>query len=387
MKEEYIRIGSELIFVYKVPPPLCINIDETKVLFVNAAGKTRARIWAKRIRLIGVGNDKSCITTTLGIIEQFEQGHPSALPEDDYSEKVLGAQYIFAGKTDRTHPRRPPPHGSYFDHTPSHWQTPASFIRYLKQMIIPYKNKVITRLRLPIDQWMILKLDLHYSHFAPDVIKFMKENHIAPLFVPAACTDVLQECDLVMNKPFKMGVKSAFREYIHRCFDEYLLIPDNSPALFRPKLGMTELKPQMVKFVETGLAALKNLAFTACIAQAFAVNGCFAEMRSSARQTQASIAVNAKQVQVARLIQDVEMDDVDDVDAFTGFEDTLTWLNPLTEVADDESSDNSDSDRDNDTDDDDDNDDEDDNANNGNNNKHTGSNQTVVGYNPHAEEY
>ena len=37
------------------------------------------------------------------MIEQFEQGHPSALLEDDYCENFLGTRYLFAGKTDRTY--------------------------------------------------------------------------------------------------------------------------------------------------------------------------------------------------------------------------------------------------------------------------------------------
>jgi len=39
-----------------------------------------------------------------------------------------------------------------------------------------------------------------------------EENSILPLYVPAKCTDLLQECDLVLNKPFKVALKAAFRD-------------------------------------------------------------------------------------------------------------------------------------------------------------------------------
>ena len=56
---------------------------------------------------------------------------------------------------------------------------------------------------------MILKHDLHYSHTDAGVLQFMKDNRIASLFVPAKCTDKLQEFDVIINKPYKDGVRQA----------------------------------------------------------------------------------------------------------------------------------------------------------------------------------
>lgn len=88
-KSKYLRIGAELIYKYKVPPELVINGDETAVLFVNRAKVTRNVAGAKRVRILGIGEDKAQITTTIFVTEAGD---------------VLPYQMIFQGKTDRVHP-------------------------------------------------------------------------------------------------------------------------------------------------------------------------------------------------------------------------------------------------------------------------------------------
>ena len=51
--------------------------------------------------------------------------------------------------------------------------------------------------------WDCHKIDLHYSHKTPAVLKLLKENHSVVLYVPGRCTDEMQKCDTVVNKPFK----------------------------------------------------------------------------------------------------------------------------------------------------------------------------------------
>ena len=79
---EFIRIGSAILAQHQVPPELVYNIDETSVQFVNLKKRTRALEGAKRVRLLGVGHQKPCITVTLGATATGE---------------VLPPQYIFAG--------------------------------------------------------------------------------------------------------------------------------------------------------------------------------------------------------------------------------------------------------------------------------------------------
>ena len=104
---------------------------------------------------------------------------------------------------------------TYYDHTDFHWQTPAKNITYLKKVVIPDKDANIARLKLAIDQKAIIIHALHYSHKDATVLEFMKDNNLLSLYVPAGCTDIMQTCDTVANKLFKIGIKAAFRDYLY----------------------------------------------------------------------------------------------------------------------------------------------------------------------------
>jgi DDE superfamily endonuclease len=104
---------------------------------------------------------------------------------------------------------------------------------------------VIKRLGLPPAQVSLLKLDLHYSHKTKDVLKLLEENRIKVSFVPAKCTDEFQECDTVVNKPFKTGMRAAFRDFIHADFDNF----QGDKATWSIKLTMGNLKEHILDFV------------------------------------------------------------------------------------------------------------------------------------------
>ncbi len=117
----------------------------------------------------------------------------------------------------------------------------------------------------------LLKHDLHFTHKDPRVLAFCTMHNICLLYVPAGCTDLLQECDTVVNKVFKTALKSAFRDHLYLKYAEYRAqVPAPHSALFRPKLTMGALKPHLCGFVEQGIAALRTPAMRATIAKAFA---------------------------------------------------------------------------------------------------------------------
>ena len=69
----------------------------------------------------------------------------------------------------------------------------------------------------------------------------------------------MQECDTVLNKPFKNGCNSAFRVYLNEDFNKW----DNTDANERtefwvPNLSMTGIKPLLYKFIQCGLANVTN---------------------------------------------------------------------------------------------------------------------------------
>ena len=143
-----------------------------------------------------------------------------------------------------------------------------------------YKNEVINRLGFSTNQVTILKHDLHYSYNNESVLALLTNNNIVPSFVPAGFTDVMQECDTVVNKPFKNGVRNGYRDHMDSLFQKHLS-DGLDAAHFAPKLTMGALKPFLTSFVQRGIEALKTPKMKQSIANAFANDGLFTIIRSS----------------------------------------------------------------------------------------------------------
>ena len=94
----------------------------------------------------------------------------------------------------------------------------------------------------------------------------------------------MQECDTVVNKPFKSGLKAAFRDFIHHDFNCY----KGDKKEWAIKLTMGKLKPHIVSFVETGMHAIRSEEFSSVIRHAFKKHGMFEEIRGPVRQLMAA---------------------------------------------------------------------------------------------------
>ena len=273
-KEAYVKVAAELIYEYQVPPQLVINGDETAVQLVSRANRTRNIRGAKRVRMLGMGEDKAQITTTIFVTENGD---------------VLPFQMIFEGKTDRCHPKHAKPEDCLWTHTASHWQSVITYCALIEAIIVPYKNRMIDSLGLDKNQMTILKHDLHFTHKDASVLELLKKHRIVPLFIPAGCTDIMQECDTVVNKPFKNGVRNGYRDHMEEMFQEHLR-NGKDPTLFAPKLTMGALKPFLTGFVRRGIEALKTPEMRETIKNAFARDGLFTRIRSPEMQLTVQLA-------------------------------------------------------------------------------------------------
>ena len=247
-KTNFIYVLSKALGDNNVPDELVVNIDETAVQFVPSVTRTRCPKGAKRVRLIGIGMEKPQITTTFGGVATGKILEP--------------VQDIFGGTTNRCHPnggKTAPPENQYYDHTASHWQTPETFITYITKTILPYKTSTIANLNLPLNQKMVLILDLHYSHKTPEVLALLRANNVIAVFIPAGCTDLHQLCDVILNKSFKNGTKDAFVNYLSQQFISWAdtLNRDIINDVFTINLALSVMKPLTPLFVERGPAAIK----------------------------------------------------------------------------------------------------------------------------------
>ena len=82
------KVAAELLYEYQVQPQLVINGVWTAVQLFRRANRTRNIRGAKRVRILGMSEDKAQITTTIFVTE---------------TDDVLPYQMIFEGKIDRCH--------------------------------------------------------------------------------------------------------------------------------------------------------------------------------------------------------------------------------------------------------------------------------------------
>jgi hypothetical protein len=215
--------------------------------------------------------------------------------------------------------------GIFWDHSVSHWQTPETFAKAIENIVVPYKDAKIAELGLSASQHCILKMDLHYSHKVNPVnetpgsllLKETLQRHrIIPFYVPGACTDELQECDTILNKTFKVGVKNSFRDYLHSQFNDWVR-DDGDPDLWVPQFGLSTLKPRITGWVQAGLAMISTPQMTTGLSNAFNTDGRFEEIRSPKRQRAAQLEqdITVMNVGVRQLQIEDEPDDCEEIAA------------------------------------------------------------------------
>ena len=95
----------------------------------------------------------------------------------------------------------------------------------------------------------------------------------------------MQTCDTVANKPFKVGLKAAFKYYLYDELNKWLALnPDKETrGVWNPKFNMSTLKERISGFVNIGMDTLKTPEMKICIANAFARDSRFTIIRSEER--------------------------------------------------------------------------------------------------------
>ena len=143
---------------------------------------------------------------------------------------VVKAQIIWAGQTDRCHPK-----GEKIDamadlilhsHSASHWTTEDTILEYVAVLYTTYVIPKMTEQGLDpkIQKWVLL-WDCYSVHRSEPVLEALKSKYanLVILFVPASCTAELQPLDLSFNFVFKSGVATLFASWLSQVAQEQLL--------------------------------------------------------------------------------------------------------------------------------------------------------------------
>ena len=267
--EKYTTTGAYLIAKYNIKCGASANIDETFGNFCAADKTTLEQKGCKKVTILK-GKEKEGATVTLCCAENgFVMKH---------------AQTIFKGKTKRTLNNCVIPQWMLADFTESGWQSNTSYIRFLKDRFLPFKNHVLTSLGLdPNEEWFLLIHDCHWSHLTDDVIQFLKENRVACLYVSPGCTDLRQVLDVTVNRVFKLFMAKEYQLWMVQDFE-------NSGSNFetwQPDTSIANLKKILHRFIKRGLDAISTPEMEEAVRRTFKNQARLDMMRSPEMQEKA----------------------------------------------------------------------------------------------------
>lgn len=217
--------------IYKVPPALVVNIDQTGVHLCPSDHRTYAEKSSKAVAVIGA-EDKRQITACI----------TSSLDGD-----LLPLQLIFQGKTHACHPPRTDSARDahvHITHSENHWSNVQTMQQWIEEVLLPY----IDRKGLPRDSHIVLVLDCWSVHIKGDFPAWLREKHpqIHVVYVPANCTSKLQVADVILQRPFKCGLRRRFNEWAAAMIDEQI---DSGDILgLSPYVKMSHIKPLVLQW-------------------------------------------------------------------------------------------------------------------------------------------
>ena len=131
--------------------------------------------------------------------------------------------------------------------TPKGWMTSIAFLKYMKDMFVPY----IQQHDIPLP--VVLLIDGHPSHKTPEVGEYCREQGIILYKLPAHSTHLLQPCDVSIFKSMKAAWYRAEREYRRKRMD--FVTKSTFPAAFKPAWDRVTANPSLAVngFREAGI--------------------------------------------------------------------------------------------------------------------------------------
>jgi hypothetical protein len=188
------------------------------------------------VKVIGA-DDKRQITVCIG----------SSLDGD-----LLPPQLIFQGKTTACHPPTTDTSlasHAHITHSDNHWSTQETMQQWVKEVLIPYADRRIFEHTLPYDSKIVLVLDVWAVHKSEEFRLFLRTYfpRIHLVFVPANCTSELQVADVILQRPFKHGVRLRFNKWAALILKEQ--IESGELVGLSPFLKMSSIKPLCLQWI------------------------------------------------------------------------------------------------------------------------------------------
>ena len=190
------RIGRR-VRKFDIPDSLIINWDQTAVEVIPATSWTMHPKGDKQVPIKG-SDDKRQYTSLLACTLS---GH------------FLPPQVIYQGKTEQCHAHVVFPPDWDIWHTESHWSNSSSMIRYVDKIIVPYVSQTKETMDVPADTKPLLIFDVFRAHHTKEFLDHLNELGFLYVFVPGACTDILQPLDATVNNVYKKEMQGLFANW------------------------------------------------------------------------------------------------------------------------------------------------------------------------------
>lgn len=231
--------------IYAVHPSLIVNMDQTGVHLAPADVRTYEQRGSKHVAVVAA-EDKRQITACIA----------SSLNGD-----FLPLQLIFQGKTDACHPPAADCAKDaqvHITHSENHWSNQQTMRQWVEFVLMPYAERQIAAHSLQPDAKLVLVLDVWAVHKSEEFRMFLRTHHprIHLVFVPANCTSQLQVADVVLQRPFKHGIRKRFNEWAARIIQDQV---DSDDILgLSPYLKMSVVKPLILQWCVDSWSALNQ---------------------------------------------------------------------------------------------------------------------------------
>jgi hypothetical protein len=127
-----------------------------------------------------------------------------------------------------------------------------------KKLLQPYYNQQVDEQRLPADTKMLLLLDAWSVHRGEEFRRFIRTHcpWIHLVFIPANCTSKLQVADVILQRPFKHGVRKRFSQWAAAIIKDQITKRD--VLGLNPHLKMSVIKPLCLQWCFESWNTLKQ---------------------------------------------------------------------------------------------------------------------------------
>jgi len=143
-------------------------------------------------------------------------------------------------------------------HSENHWSNQQTMQQWIKEVLLPYSERRIHEHNLPRDSHIILLLDAWAVHKSEEFRLFLQTHfpHIHLVYVPANCTGQLQVADVVLQRPFKHGIRQRFSLWCADILREQ--VRTNDLLGLAPYLKMSQIKPRLLEWVVSSWSKLQQ---------------------------------------------------------------------------------------------------------------------------------